>query len=104
MSEAIEVIEYQETLKKNKITLKDKFINFFKIKKWWTVSSSYNQPKSDDRLSQVTLEIMRLEQQCSFKGGKLQEEENMPLEQEMVETHIHLVRSDISGLQGGDIT
>jgi hypothetical protein len=33
MSEAIEVIEYQETLKKNKITLKDKFINFFKIKK-----------------------------------------------------------------------
>jgi len=33
MSEAIEVVEYQEMLKKNKITLKDKFINFFKIKK-----------------------------------------------------------------------
>lgn len=33
MSEAIEVIEYQEMLKKNKITLKDRFINFFKIKK-----------------------------------------------------------------------
>jgi hypothetical protein len=33
MSEAIEVIDYQETLKKNKITLKDKFINFFNIKK-----------------------------------------------------------------------
>jgi hypothetical protein len=33
MSEVIEVVEYQEMLKKNKITLKDKFINFFKIKK-----------------------------------------------------------------------
>ena len=33
MSEAIEVVEYQEMLKKNKITLKDKFVNFFKIKK-----------------------------------------------------------------------
>jgi hypothetical protein len=32
MSEAIEVVEYQEMLKKNKITLKDKIINFFKIK------------------------------------------------------------------------
>jgi hypothetical protein len=32
MSEAIEVVEYQEMLKKNKITLKDRFINFFKIK------------------------------------------------------------------------
>ena len=33
MSEAIEVVEYQEMLKKNKVTLKDKFVNFFKIKK-----------------------------------------------------------------------
>lgn len=33
MSEAIEVVEYQEMLKKNKVTLKDRFINFFKIKK-----------------------------------------------------------------------
>ncbi len=33
MSEAIEVVEYQEMLKKNKITLKDRFVNFFKIKK-----------------------------------------------------------------------
>jgi hypothetical protein len=32
MSEALEVIEYQQMLKKNKITLKDKFLNFFKIK------------------------------------------------------------------------
>jgi hypothetical protein len=32
MSEALEVVEYQEMLKKNKITLKDKIINFFKIK------------------------------------------------------------------------
>lgn len=32
MSEALEVVEYQETLKKNKVTLKDRFINFFKIK------------------------------------------------------------------------
>jgi hypothetical protein len=33
MSEAFEVVEYQEMLKKNKITLKDRFVNFFKIKK-----------------------------------------------------------------------
>ena len=33
MSEAIEVVEYQEMLKKNKVTLKDRFINLFKIKK-----------------------------------------------------------------------
>lgn len=32
MEEAVEVIEYQEMLKKNKVTLKDRFINFFKIK------------------------------------------------------------------------
>ncbi len=32
MSEALEVVEYQEALKKNKITLKDRFVNFFKIK------------------------------------------------------------------------
>ncbi len=32
MSEVLEVVEYQEMLKKNKITLKDKIINFFKIK------------------------------------------------------------------------
>jgi predicted solute-binding protein len=33
MEEAIEVIEYQETLRKNKkLTLKDRFINFFKVK------------------------------------------------------------------------
>jgi hypothetical protein len=33
MSEALEVIEYQETLKAHKkTTLKDRFINFFKIK------------------------------------------------------------------------
>ena len=32
MSEALEVVEYQEMLKKNKVSLKDKFINFFKIK------------------------------------------------------------------------
>jgi uncharacterized protein YdcH (DUF465 family) len=32
MSEALEVVEYQEMLKKNKVTLKDKIINFFKIK------------------------------------------------------------------------
>jgi hypothetical protein len=32
MSEAIEVVEYQEMLKKNKVTLKNRFINFFKIK------------------------------------------------------------------------
>jgi len=32
MEEAIEVIEYQEMLKINKVTLKNKIINFFKIK------------------------------------------------------------------------
>ncbi len=33
MSEALEVIDYQEALKTHKkTTLKDKFINFFKIK------------------------------------------------------------------------
>ena len=33
MSEAIEVVEYQETLKRHKkATLKDRFINFLKIK------------------------------------------------------------------------
>jgi predicted solute-binding protein len=33
MEEAIEVIEYQETLRKNrKQSLKDRFINFFKVK------------------------------------------------------------------------
>ena len=33
MSEALEVLEYQETLKaQKKTTLKDRFINFFKIK------------------------------------------------------------------------
>jgi hypothetical protein len=32
MHEAIEVIEYQQMLRKNKITLKDRIINFFKIK------------------------------------------------------------------------
>lgn len=33
MSEALEVIDYQEALKAHKkTTLKDKFINFFKIK------------------------------------------------------------------------
>jgi hypothetical protein len=33
MTEALEVIEYQKTLRKNrKQSLKDKFINFFKIK------------------------------------------------------------------------
>jgi uncharacterized protein YdcH (DUF465 family) len=32
MSEALEVVEYQEMLKKNKVTLKDRIINFFKIK------------------------------------------------------------------------
>ena len=33
MEEAIEVIEYQETLMKNrKLTLKERFINFFKVK------------------------------------------------------------------------
>ena len=32
MGEAIEVIEYQQMLRNNKVTLKDKIINFFKIK------------------------------------------------------------------------
>ena len=32
MYEAIEVIEYQQMLRKNKVTLKDKIINFFKLK------------------------------------------------------------------------
>jgi uncharacterized protein YdcH (DUF465 family) len=32
MSEAIEVIEYQQMLRKNKVSLKDRIINFFKIK------------------------------------------------------------------------
>jgi hypothetical protein len=33
MSEAIEVVEYQEMLKKNKLPLTDRIVNFFKIKK-----------------------------------------------------------------------
>ena len=33
MSEAIEVVEYQEMLKKNKLPFTDKILNFFKIKK-----------------------------------------------------------------------
>jgi hypothetical protein len=33
MSEAIEVVEYQEMLKKNKLPLTDRVLNFFKIKK-----------------------------------------------------------------------
>ena len=32
MSEAIEVIEYQQMLRKNKVSLKDRIINFFRIK------------------------------------------------------------------------
>lgn len=32
MSEALEVIEYQQMLKKHKVSLKDRIINFFKIK------------------------------------------------------------------------
>ena len=32
MSEALEVIEYQQMLRKYKPTLKDRIINFFKIK------------------------------------------------------------------------
>jgi hypothetical protein len=32
MSEAIEVVEYQETLKKNKVPLTGRILNFFKIK------------------------------------------------------------------------
>jgi hypothetical protein len=33
MSEAIEVVEYQEMLKKNKVPFIDRIVNFFKIKK-----------------------------------------------------------------------
>jgi len=33
MSEAIEVVEYQEMLKKNKLPFTDRIVNFFKIKK-----------------------------------------------------------------------
>ncbi len=33
MSEALEVVEYQETLKKNKVPFTDRIVNFFKIKK-----------------------------------------------------------------------
>jgi len=33
MSEVIEVVEYQEMLKKNKIPFTDRIVNFFKIKK-----------------------------------------------------------------------
>jgi hypothetical protein len=33
MSEAIEVLEYQEMLKKNKLPFTDRIFNFFKIKK-----------------------------------------------------------------------
>ncbi len=33
MSEAIEVVEYQEMLKKNKVPFTDRIVNFFKIKK-----------------------------------------------------------------------
>ena len=33
MSEAIEVVEYQEMLKKNKLPLTGRILNFFKIKK-----------------------------------------------------------------------
>jgi len=32
MSEAIEVVEYQEMLKKNKLPFTDRMLNFFKIK------------------------------------------------------------------------
>jgi hypothetical protein len=32
MSEAIEVVEYQEMLKKNKVLFTDRIVNFFKIK------------------------------------------------------------------------
>lgn len=32
MTEALEVIAYQQMLQKNKVTLKDRIINFFKIK------------------------------------------------------------------------
>ncbi len=33
MSEAIEVVEYQEMLKKNKLPFTDRIVNFYKIKK-----------------------------------------------------------------------
>jgi len=33
MSEAFEVVEYQEMLKKNKLPFTDRIVNFFKIKK-----------------------------------------------------------------------
>jgi len=33
MSESIEVVEYQEMLKKNKVPFTDRIVNFFKIKK-----------------------------------------------------------------------
>ncbi len=33
MSEAIEVVEYQEMLKNNKLPFTDRMLNFFKIKK-----------------------------------------------------------------------
>jgi hypothetical protein len=33
MSEALEVVEYQEMLKKNKLPFTDRILNFFKIKK-----------------------------------------------------------------------
>ena len=32
MSEALEVIEYQQMLRNNRVSLKDKIINFFKVK------------------------------------------------------------------------
>ena len=32
MSEALEVIEYQQMLRNNRVSLKDRIINFFKIK------------------------------------------------------------------------
>ena len=32
MDEALEAIQYQEMLKKNKVSLKDRVINFFKVK------------------------------------------------------------------------
>ena len=32
MTEALEVIQYQQMLRNNRVTLKDRIINFFKIK------------------------------------------------------------------------
>ena len=32
MTEALEVIEYQQMLRNNRVSLKDKIINFFKVK------------------------------------------------------------------------